>query len=462
MDIITAKELIQQGEGMQVEFKSGSEDFPQSIYETVVAFLNRHGGHLFIGINDQGKIMGLTKEQISKFKKEFVSTLNNGNKIFPTVYTLLEELTIQHKTMLYCYIPEGSFVYKLDGYKVYDRNEDGDFEITNNPSLVSEMYLRKKSSYSESKIYPYAQLSDLEPSAFQRVRDMVKIQKKEHPWLTMSDLELLKSAGFYMKDMETGKEGITLGGILVFGKQTTIQSVLPHYRTDVIVRMNDFDRYDDRDDIRENLLESYERIMNMIRKHLDEGFYLEKDVRISPRDILFREVVVNCLIHREFLSQYPARILLEKHQVLIENGNRPHGFGELNPIHFIPFPKNPNIAKFFKEIGLAEELGSGIRTCVKYLQIYRNSIPIFVEGDIFKTYLPLQSEADYQKEQGSLKDELLKLLTTIDRMQRTEIEKYLHIKKTKAVELLNELIQDEKLERIRDGSKVYYQRKQSS
>lgn len=460
MDAKTAKDLILHKEGMQIELKAGTMGFPQSIYETVVAFLNRHGGHLFIGVNDDGKIIGLASEQLPKWKKEFVSSLNNGIKIFPTIYAQLEEITIQGKAILYAYIPEGSFVYKLDGYKIYDRNEDGDFEITNNPSLVSEMYLRKKASYSENKIYPYAQLSDLDESVFQRVREMVSIRNNNHLWLSMDNMELLKSAGFYMKDMETGKEGITLGGILVFGKQSTIQSVLPHYKTDVIVRMDNVERYDDRDDIRVNLLESYERIMNMIRKHLDEGFYLEKDVRISPRDVLFREVVVNCLIHREFLSQYPARIVIEKNQVLIENGNRPHGFGEVNPIHFIPFPKNPNIAKFFKEIGLAEELGSGIRTCVKYLRIYKNSTPVFVEGDIFKTYIPLQSEEEKQREQGSLKEELLELLTTMERLQRADIEKHLHIKKTKAVEVLNELIQDEQLERIKDGAKVFYRRKQ--
>lgn len=460
MDAKTAKDLILHKEGMQIELKAGTTGFPQSIYETVVAFLNRHGGHLFIGVNDDGKIIGLANEQLPKWKKEFVSSLNNGIKIFPTIYAQLEEITIQGKTILYAYIPEGSFVYKLDGYKIYDRNEDGDFEITNNPALVSEMYLRKKASYSENKIYPYAQLSDLDESVFQRVREMVSIRNNNHLWLSMDNMEILKSAGFYMKDMETGKEGITLGGILVFGKQPTIQSVLPHYKTDVIVRMDNVERYDDRDDIRVNLLESYERIMNMIRKHLDEGFYLEKDVRISPRDVLFREVVVNCLIHREFLSQYPARIVIEKNQVLIENGNRPHGFGEVNPIHFTPFPKNPNIAKFFKEIGLAEELGSGIRTCVKYLRIYKNSTPVFVEGDIFKTYIPLQSEEEKQREQGSLKEELLELLTTMERLQRADIEKHLHIKKTKAVELLNELIQDEQLERIKDGAKVFYQRKQ--
>lgn len=235
---------------------------------------------------------------------------------------------------------------------------------------------------------------------------------------------------------------------------------MPHYKTNVIVKIKNIDRYDDRDDIRGNLLESYDRIMKMIRKHLEEGFYLEKDVRVSPRDILFREVVVNCLIHREFFSQYPARILIEADQVILENGNRPHGYGELNPIHFIPFPKNPNIAKFFKELGLAEELGSGIRTCVKYTRIYTNNVPVFKEGDIFKTYIPLKSEEGFQREQVSLKEAVYSLLAITDRLQRTDIEKHLSIRKTKAVEILNALIDEGKLERIKDGAKVYYQRKE--
>lgn len=47
----------------------------------------------------------------------------------------------------------------------------------------------------------------------------------------------------------------------------------------------------------------------------------------------------------------------------------------------------------------------------------------------------------------------------MDYIQRIDIEKYFHIKKTKAVDVLNDLIQDEQLERIKDGSKVFYQRK---
>lgn len=54
-----------------------------------------------------------------------------------------------------------------------------------------------------------------------------------------------------------------------------------------------------------------------------------------------------------------------------------------------PYPKNPKIAKFFKEIGLADELGSGVRNMVKYTQIYSGGVPILKEDDIFRTIIPL-------------------------------------------------------------------------
>lgn len=46
----------------------------------------------------------------------------------------------------------------------------------------------------------------------------------------------------------------------------------------------------DRDDIRTNLIDSYERLMQFIAKHLNDEFYLEKDQRVSLRDKIFREV----------------------------------------------------------------------------------------------------------------------------------------------------------------------------
>ena len=65
--------------------------------------------------------------------------------------------------------------------------------------------------------------------------------------LNMSEEEILRSSGLILTDPDTGKEGITLAAILLFGKDNTIMSVLPQYKTDAIYRVKNIDRYDDRE-----------------------------------------------------------------------------------------------------------------------------------------------------------------------------------------------------------------------
>lgn len=88
-----------------------------------------------------------------------------------------------------------------------------------------------------------------------------------------------------------------------------------------------------------------------------------------------------------------AKIVIEKERIFAENSNRTHGFGTLNLNTFEPFPKNPTISKVFREIGLADELGSGMRNTYKFTKLYSGGTPQFVEGDIFKTIIPLNDTA---------------------------------------------------------------------
>lgn len=231
-------------------------------------------------------------------------------------------------------------------------------------------------------------MDELEDELFTRVRKTVGNLKPGHPWVSMNNIELLKSAGMYLKDQSTGEQGITLAGILIFGSELMIQTALPHYKTDAILRRENLDRYDDRDDIRVNLLRSYERLMQFIAKHLNDKFYLEGDQRVSLRDKIFREAISNLLIHREFSNPFPAKLVVEKDRVYIEN----HRNGVIDTEDFSPYPKNPKIAKFSKEIGWVDELGSGVRNIYKYNKIYLGADPEFIEGDVFKTIIPLTNQ----------------------------------------------------------------------
>ena len=132
-------------------------------------------------------------------------------------------------------------VHKTNGI-VFDRNEDGDYKVTI-PERIAYIYARKQSLYSENKVFPYAEMSDLREDLIKRARQMaINNSTKNHVWVDMSDEEMLRSINLIEKDLITGKEGLTLAAILLFGKDTTILSALPHHKTDAIYRVKNLDR----------------------------------------------------------------------------------------------------------------------------------------------------------------------------------------------------------------------------
>ena len=196
-----------------------------------------------------------------------------------------------------------------------------------------------------------------------------------------------------LTDPETKREGITLAAILLFGKDNSIMFVLPQHKTDAIFRVENKDRYDDRDVVITNLIDSYDRLIEFGQKHLNDLFVLDGIVNVNARDRILREIVSNTLAHRDYSSGFPAKMIIDDEKIIVENSNLAHGMGVLDLQKFEPFPKNPAISKVFREIGLADELGSGMRNTYKYTQLYSGQNPLFEEGDIFRTIIPLKKIA---------------------------------------------------------------------
>lgn len=68
---------------------------------------------------------------------------------------------------------------------------------------------------------------------------------------------------------------------------------------------------------------------------------------------------------------------------------------------FKAFPKNPAISKIFREIGYADELGSGMRNTNKYTKLYSSGISTFVEDNIFRITIPIDNVANLQVGPGA-------------------------------------------------------------
>ena len=121
---------------------------------------------------------------------------------------------------------------------------------------------------------------------------------------------------------------------------------------------------------------------------MDDKFFLEGTQRISVRSIIAREIVSNILMHREYSSPFPAKVIIEKGRIITENANKTYHYGRLIATS-TPYPKNPVIAKFFNNIGRADELGSGVRNLYKYAKMYSDGKPVLFEDDVFKVEIPL-------------------------------------------------------------------------
>jgi ATP-dependent DNA helicase RecG len=77
-------DTIKKGEGIKIEFKESKNKLNKDVFDTVCAFLNRNGGEIFLGVKDNGEILGVEPNSIDQVKKDFVTVMNNNNKINPT------------------------------------------------------------------------------------------------------------------------------------------------------------------------------------------------------------------------------------------------------------------------------------------------------------------------------------------------------------------------------------------
>lgn len=208
--------LIGQGEGVSVEFKTAKHNLPNNLFETVCAFLNHNGGHILLGVKDDGTIEGIPSDNVAEMCKELSNLSNNPNKIDPPFLLQPQEFDIKGKSVIYLFVPSSSQVHKSCG-KVYDRSSDGDFVLKSH-SKISELYLKKNNFYSENVIYPYLYEEHFKPGLLNKVRNLIHSFHPGHPWLDLSDSDFYKAAGLYRYDTQNHVEGFTLAALCYLGR----------------------------------------------------------------------------------------------------------------------------------------------------------------------------------------------------------------------------------------------------
>ena len=379
---------IQAGEGISVEFKRCGSQPGKDTFETICSFANRQGGSILLGVRDDGAVEGVPEASALNIERN-ISNVTSNPSLF-NVSPLIEFERLhdpEGKLVIRVWVPMGPSLYTFKG-AVYDRVADADVRVKSDAQITS-MMARKQSYYSERTVYSWVTEDDLEMELLDAVRDALRASDADHPWLSLSDSELLRAARLYGRDQLTGEKGFNLAAVALLGKEDTILDVMPLYRTDAVLKRVETDRYDDRLVCRSNLVKAYDELVGFCEKWLPDSFVLDGGQRKSARDVIVRELVCNCLIHREFVSPHIARITIDGEGIRTRNASRALFAGPVTLESLDPTPKNPIIANFFTQMGRSEELGSGTRSLYKFSRLYTGKEPVLEDGDRFTAFVPV-------------------------------------------------------------------------
>lgn len=379
--------VLAEGEDITAEFKRCGAQPEKDTFETICSFANRQGGSIFLGVDDDGSIVGINQEHVRSIERNIVNVINNPNVFNAPPIIEFERISTDVGLVLKVWVPLGPSVYSFKNV-VYDRRGDVDVKVRDDGQL-SMMYLRKRNMYTERRIFPYITIDDFDKRIIERTRELVAAHNANHPWLDLDDNSFFRASKLYGRNRESGATGFTLAAVLLLGGDDLISDVCPAYKTDAIVRLRNTDRFDDRIIVSTNLVDAYESLMGFAQRNLPDPFVMDGGVSVSVRDVICRELISNMLIHREFTSPFVAKLVIDDEGIHTENASRAMFEGELTLDNFNPTPKNPIIADFFQQIGRAEELGSGTRNLMKYSYLYSGERPSLYDGDVFTALVPV-------------------------------------------------------------------------
>ena len=246
-------------------------------------------------------------------------------------------------------------------------NNEGDYHCTE--AQVKAMIRDSNVDGNDSILIEYYGMDDIDPDSLRQYRTEFRQENSTHVWNRVDDKTFLRNLGGYTEDRQTGREGLTLAGLMMFGKGLAIRDRFANFRMDYLdmSHLVGDERYHDRltyDGLWENNLYQFFRIVSpKVQFDLPRPFKLEKGGKRNddtPQHEAVREAFTNAIIHCDLMAD--AGILrIEKHDDRLCFRNP--GLLKL-PVEAIyrggnSKARNPKIQNMLRLIGFGENVGSG-------------------------------------------------------------------------------------------------------
>jgi ATP-dependent DNA helicase RecG len=335
------KNIISQGEGEKLEFKS---NFNNELIETLVAFANKHGGKIIVGINQKVEISGVI------IKKETIQNWINEikNKTAPSLIPDVEIVNYLDRTLV---------VFSVQEYPIKPIATRGKYfkRIANSNHLMSleeiaNEHLRTVNSSWDYYIDPGHGIESISVGKVQRF--ILGVEKQTQNKIEVEPLDFLTKLEI-IRDNQ-----LTFAGFLLFAKEYCLISDVQvgRLKGDTIII--------DSLSLSTDLFTEIDEILSFIKKHLMVEYIITGEPQHIERfdypvDAI-REIVINMVVHRDYRDSSGSIIKIFDDRIEFFNPGKLYGgitIQDLLSDNYTSQCRNKLIANAFKETGLIERYG---------------------------------------------------------------------------------------------------------
>ena len=366
MNAIELLDLINTGETSKVQFKekiTSSDRFSAEI----VAMANSLGGIILLGVRDKPvEVIGLTDDELHDYGTRVanIATVN----VIPLVFVMTDVVSIElkgkKKKVLIVEVSEGvNKPYKVSKtLKIYKKQGDTKREVTDNAEIL-RLYQQSGNLLADEMEVYNTSIVDINQQLF---RDY--FSKEFHATIEEKGLsfeQAIKAKKVFRNDK------LTLAGLLFFGKEP--QNIKPGFCIKFVSFFGNFlggnDYRSKPEDLKGTIPELYETGMKFLELNLR---HLQKEQNVNSIGILeisknaLVEILVNALVHRDYLKNSPIRIMIFDNRVeIISPGKLPNSLTVEEAIFGNPVIRNPQLVKFSSHTMPFSGIGTGLTRALK-------------------------------------------------------------------------------------------------
>lgn len=331
----------------------------------VVAFANKKGGFLFIGIEDKSK--EINPEFRYTDKKVFELIRQIQDRTVPSITLKPHKLIVNNTELLVLEIPFTTQLHRTSKGEYPIRSNDGNrmIEAYEMATIQAEkgliIYDQKtwdlsfSSRETDKQGNPIPGWQDIE-----KTRDLflrIQREKPQSPYLKNNSPEFTETLGLIKE--ENGKLLPTTTGILFIGNQKALKEI--PYNQIKYIRYYEDGTYTPFE-YSGNLIEIADACFQQLKsetKLKEFHFGLFREYIEDYPEVVLRELLINAIAHRDYSRQQIIEIRKYPNYLEFESpGNFPQGINETNFLRKTN-PRNPGIMDVLREINYAEKAGSG-------------------------------------------------------------------------------------------------------